>query len=958
MSVFLSRPSMYGYGGSYASPSEDTKERLRQRLLRTLGYNRTIEELLEGSKPEVKMEEEEEESEEQTRFDLYYDGEFIAPMEKTPFDDLFADQTDFRFLPYDEFDLTHDLGWFPFMHYEKPWAENLHPIKRIFKYSDLKLQNKELLGGLSGLIMATGLTNLDRVPNTVSYALTKLQLPNKNIADVSLLAKYKYLQYIDLSHNVIQDLTPLQHVPYLMLIDASFNMLSTFNIKPAPWFLTYVNLSFNRFTEIPDFTPYWSVKHLNLSNNQITEINEGLRNMKYLKYLNLSNNLITTVQNLFGIPLVELDLSHNQIIGETQDVTHTENYLPFKTVITLEELNMDSNRLESLSFISTARLKKLIASNNYLSMIQVLNDIEKMTELKELVIHGNEIMNVPDIYRHLIYLCPKIEKINKEKIGIPERVNARCMYGNNLFNEAIKNHTYSLLYNHIEPPPLGEDLVQINCNSAVLALVGPPGSGIETIINNLVEKHGEYVKVLKLHRTPVVVVKTKPRPSNQTAMFVRDDKLASKSIFNPRLPLLPFDCMKRRSKSRFDFSISELPRKCDNLLNIRDINMSQSSKEEIEFEDETDIEEEIDFNDTNYPSLYHHATTTQFNKLWKEGKFIFVFHSLGCSFGLCFDELTDDGKICLLGVNLQQAYELKWHGLEPTCLLTMPTSVDIHEKRLKDLHKAFVSINNDSELTKRHTRFSSRQPTLKEPSMDYSRMMDRESISTDPTASLDESLNSIRSYRKATAFYGAFCIKNIWWYDDSSERVSDQNIQVDSKKIKSVTKRNITTEKSVEDLIQKIMSTRQQYMTAHDNCLFMMAISTDDLDIAEQKVTKIAHQIYQNKKDRNSLLLESIQPRPGNELYKPLVKPMLDEMIDVLKDSSKLEWMDAGDKFIPPPYLFPDVMLKKSMTSLTLGSSRESIIYEDILHTADTPSYDDADDTYATEMSKGNNQFP
>ncbi len=131
------------------------------------------------------------------------------------------------------------------------------------------------------------------------------------------IAKLKKLRYLDIERTglttlpeVITSLTGLYefYAPYnqLSALPDDFDKLKN---------LVIVGLAFNNFTTIP--TQLYNLRKLqalDLSHNNLSSIPEGIGQLKHLRILYLQDNQISKLPvNFFKLPLVELDISGNQL---------------------------------------------------------------------------------------------------------------------------------------------------------------------------------------------------------------------------------------------------------------------------------------------------------------------------------------------------------------------------------------------------------------------------------------------------------------------------------------------------------------------------------------------------------------------------------------------------------------------------------------------------------------------
>lgn len=89
---------------------------------------------------------------------------------------------------------------------------------------------------LSLELMKPALKGLARTVDGTGFALTHLEIQGKNIGDISALALYTHIRYLDLSTNEITDLKPLQGLDHLLSVNLSKNRIASLEL-PALQFL-------------------------------------------------------------------------------------------------------------------------------------------------------------------------------------------------------------------------------------------------------------------------------------------------------------------------------------------------------------------------------------------------------------------------------------------------------------------------------------------------------------------------------------------------------------------------------------------------------------------------------------------------------------------------------------------------------------------------------------------------
>ena len=219
---------------------------------------------------------------------------------------------------------------------------------------------------LSPSHMKSSLSLLAKINHGLQFALTRFQCVDKELTDIGLLAKYKYIRYVDVSGNALSDISCLQNLPHLLRIDAERNQLIEANIG-ACQYLQILNLSKNNLVSTSEFV-YPHLRHLNLNFNQIESVS-GFDTFKLdeLRILELRGNQLTTTGNISLPKLEQLFLAANQITAiEGIDM-----------MASLEVLHLRENPIQTLDGFSDK-----LCHLNHLNMRQT--QVENMNEISKL----------------------------------------------------------------------------------------------------------------------------------------------------------------------------------------------------------------------------------------------------------------------------------------------------------------------------------------------------------------------------------------------------------------------------------------------------------------------------------------------------------------------------------------------------------------------------------------------
>ena len=210
------------------------------------------------------------------------------------------------------------------------------------------------------------LSILAKINHGLQYAYTRFQAMDRGFTDITFLAKYRYIRYIDVSGNNLSDVSCLKNLPTLLLLDAERNQLTEANLGACP-FLQILNLAQNKLSSTAEFE-YPHLRHLNLNNNEI-EVLSGFDTFKCdsLRKLELRGNKLKTTSNIALPKLEELYLAENHI-------TVVEG---LETMTSLSILHIRGNPIQILDGFSDKNNKL-----TYLNMRQT--QVENMAEVEKL----------------------------------------------------------------------------------------------------------------------------------------------------------------------------------------------------------------------------------------------------------------------------------------------------------------------------------------------------------------------------------------------------------------------------------------------------------------------------------------------------------------------------------------------------------------------------------------------
>lgn len=314
------------------------------------------------------------------------------------------------------FDENSLFGWKKFVQLKNQWNDKEKPYFNIYKNLPCpKPTFLEFSEILSDRMIAENSSCLDKCPETFQYVLTKVELSNMNLIDISVIKHHRHLQYVDLSFNHLEDINALGSLTNLIYLDVSHNKLKLLLDFKAPFNLMYVNFSYNLLDEITNISDFWSIICFNLSNNNISEI-KNLDNLKYLQILDLSYNRIEILKNIPSITLQELNLKHN-LIWTFENSTNSLN-----DVIKLNLSHNYINKIKILDFFSA--IKELDLSYNSIDNLLEFENFKWIrTEILNLT--KNPITNWTYYRYYLIYHIKSLRKLDNVDISSIEKIKSK-----------------------------------------------------------------------------------------------------------------------------------------------------------------------------------------------------------------------------------------------------------------------------------------------------------------------------------------------------------------------------------------------------------------------------------------------------------------------------------------------------------------------------------------------------
>lgn len=280
-------------------------------------------------------------------------------------------------------------------------------------------QIKELKTRLPGCLIYNDEANTDIVEvhlggKTFKSDVTKLDLSDCSITDLSALSVCTSLEELRLSGNYIRDISPLLDIPKLRVLDLSNNMISDIRPLMSMTTLEHLNLAGNKISSITALSQLKQLKELVLNGNDI-DGTQNLAKLSALKILGLKETGISDadLEKLYNLKnLTVLALENNPDITESGvnqlkkklpqcKVTHSE--FEKKIVLGGKEFSASTESVDAsslgISDISAAAgfksVRHLDLSNNVISSVSALSSLKT---LETLDLSDNNIGDVSPLY--------------------------------------------------------------------------------------------------------------------------------------------------------------------------------------------------------------------------------------------------------------------------------------------------------------------------------------------------------------------------------------------------------------------------------------------------------------------------------------------------------------------------------------------------------------------------------
>ncbi|MEG5231447.1 leucine-rich repeat domain-containing protein [Microcoleus sp. B3-D3] len=213
-------------------------------------------------------------------------------------------------------------------------------------------------------------------------SMTRLDLSDNRITDISSLGSLTNLTTLHLNNNRITDISFLGSLTNLTTLHLNNNRITDISSLGSLTNLTTLHLNNNQITDISSLGSLTNLTELNLSDNRISDIS-FLGSLTNLTTLNLRSNRITDISFLGSLTnLTILDLSYNQIT----------DFSVFRSLTNLTTLNLEKNQITDISFPGS--LTNLTTLDLRLNQITDIRFLGSLTNLTTLYLYHNQITDI------------------------------------------------------------------------------------------------------------------------------------------------------------------------------------------------------------------------------------------------------------------------------------------------------------------------------------------------------------------------------------------------------------------------------------------------------------------------------------------------------------------------------------------------------------------------------------
>jgi len=289
---------------------------------------------------------------------------------------------------------------------------------------------------LTDAMVRDSLSLLGRHPLTGAHAFLACKCPRQGLTDLSALAQFPHVMYVNVAGNAVEDLAPLAALPGLVELDVSDNALTSCldfcpphctathawstGHKAVGSMLTVANAAGNRIADMGEARTGLAARHpflecLVLRGNRIERVT-GLAGLRFLQVLDLSRNRLRRIEGLDGgLPLVELNVAGNHLteLGGLQQLPR------------LSVLNVAHNYVRSLGPLGDcSQLHHVDARGNLVEHVRQTEFLADLQWLHHVLLTGNPCCAKPYYRLRAAFRLQTLQTLDGVTVTSEEKVRA------------------------------------------------------------------------------------------------------------------------------------------------------------------------------------------------------------------------------------------------------------------------------------------------------------------------------------------------------------------------------------------------------------------------------------------------------------------------------------------------------------------------------------------------------
>ena len=364
--------------------------------------------------------------------------------------------------------------------------------------------------------------NVDKLPSSIELltSLTKLDLSNTKVSDISALSNLTSLTELDLSNTKVSDISALTSLTSLTHLNLNYTKVSDISALTSLTSLTHLTLNYTKVSDISALANLTSLLTLELSHTGVSDISMLLK-LTSLSTLKLSDTFISDISALSKLTsLTSLDLRWTGISEisslanltslSTLDLSYTgvSNISALSKLTALSNLSLSCTEVSDICVLSG--LKNLETLN--LSGIEIydLSALMELTALKSLNLQYSKTSAIPEslLDLNLSFIAEETTNIYSSDVGI-------FIHGLDLTDQPIE--IFSQRRDLIRAYYREGD--QVPVNECKVIFLGDAESGKTHSIRRLLN-NGEFLKDFDGESTPGIEITVNPAKLDDTDIVI------------------------------------------------------------------------------------------------------------------------------------------------------------------------------------------------------------------------------------------------------------------------------------------------------------------------------------------------------------------------------------------------------------------------------------------------------